>query len=217
MTLGELKENIATRLNRPDLLTAVSPSTIAIIPMFVSDRIRYYQKSLWTPSEVLDLSVTTIPSQNTYAFAQYPNLVGTQWINNIYLLQGSIWIPLARTDWFSDILEADVLEPPFVSLPSWWSVYGPAFRLYPTPSAPYPLKIECCLSPPEPAADDKSNFWTEEAATCIIEAVCADICRLTLNDDARATAHQWAAQREADSLTQKTRRLRGPATVRAWI
>jgi hypothetical protein len=216
MTYGELKQQVATRLNRPDLLTAVPPSTVAIIPSMVADRIRFYQKALYAPSETLDYSITCIPGQSIYPFAPYPSLVNVQSVLNVRLLLG-VWIPLTRAPWYEELLAVDVVNPPFQTLPAYWATYGETLRLYPTPGQPYPLELMVSAAPPEPVNDSATNFWTDKAATLLIEATCADICRLVLNDEARATQHQWATEREAKSLRDYTARLRGPFMIQPHL
>ena len=219
MTLADLKQSIATRLNRPDLLTPIAPSTQAVIPTFINDRILYLQKKLYSPSEQLDYSIVCIPGQGIYSLQSpiYPALNNVQTIFYVRLLYGSVWRPLQRVDWYTDILDSDVLQPAFVSLPSYFSTFGQTLRLYPQPDNAYPLEICGNIAPPAPVKDTDSNFWTDQAQTAVIEAVCCDICRLVLNDDARASQHEFASQREQHELLAYTQRLRGPARVRMWI
>lgn len=212
VTYNELQQRIATRLNRPDLLLPVAPALTAVIPDLVQDRILYYQKALYAPSEVLDYSITTIPSQSIYFLS-----TGMQALFRVRLLLVNIWIPLTRVDFYSDILMADVLSPPFITLPSYWATYGQTIRLYPTPNLPYPIEIMGNASPPAPVNPNDDDFWTEEAATLIIEAACADICRLVLNDEERANRHQLAVGREQHSLLEWSQRLRGPTQIRPWL
>lgn len=219
MNYGDLKQSISTRLNRPDLLTPIPPSTQAIIPTLVQDRILFLQKKLYSPSEQLDYSITCIPHQGIYNLqtSVYPSLNNVQTIFYVRLLYGSVWRPLTRVDWYTDLLDSDVLQPAFVSLPSYWATYGQTLRLYPQPDNPYPLELTCSTAPPAPVADTDTNFWTDQGQTAVIESVCADICRLVLNDDARATQHEFASQREMHELLTYTQRLRGPARIRPHI
>jgi hypothetical protein len=217
MNYGDLLQNIAMRLNRPDLLAVVPPATQAVIPTFVQDRIAFYQKALYSPSEQLDYSITCIPNQSIYAFENYPLLKGVQWIAGVRLLLNNIWIPLSHVDWYSDLLAADVLQPAFVSLPSYWATYGETIRFYPNPDQSYPIELQACLSPPAPVAPTDVSFWTEKAATLIIEAACSDICAAVLNDDERAARHALLTKREADSLQSWTVRLRGASQVRPYL
>ena len=216
MNLGELKQQIATRLNRFDLLTAVPPSTIPIIPAMVSDRILFFQRSLYSPSQTTDYSIVCIPGLNQYPLNVYPALVNVQSITNIRLLLNNIWIQLRWEPFYSQFLEVDVINPPLQTLPSRWHVRGQMLRIFAAPNQPYPLELTCSAAPPEPATDIDSNWWTLSAATLLIEACCAEICRTTLNDDARSTQHEYAAQRENRSLQDYTRRLRGPLRMRPY-
>ncbi len=212
MTYLELQQAIAGRLNRPELLTPIPPATTAIIPDFVQDRVTYYQKKCFAPSEQLDYSITTIASQNTY-----PMPTWTQAIRGVRLLLGSIWIPLTRADWYWDMLISDALNPPFVTLPAYWRQFGQAIRLYPTPNIAYPLELMSNASPPAPVDPADSNFWTNEARTLIIVASMVEICEQQLSDFDRADRLRRPLAREEQSMLDYTRQLEGPSQIRSWM
>ncbi len=212
MNYGELKQRVSDRLNRPDLLLPIPPNTdplAAPIPQFVQDRILFYQKALYAPSDQLDYSITTIPSQSIYMIPD-----GQHSITGIRFLLTNIWIPLVRANWYQDILEADVLQPPFITLPAYFAQKGQTIRLYPTPAFALPLEINGNNSPPAPQQDTDENYWTQEAQTLIIEATCADLLRLHINDPAAADQHEAVVTREAHAQVLYTQRLKGPAQIR---
>ena len=212
MTYAELLQSVATRLNRFDLLTPVPPSSEAVIPSFIQDRVLFYQRALYSPAEQLNYDLTCIPSQNTYMLPP-----GTQAVHYVRLLQGSIWIPLRRADWYQTILNVDALNPPFITLPYVYATYGQAIRLYPTPAFPYPLELMVDAAVPAPVNDADVNWWTSEAQTLVAEAACADICRAVLNDLPRAEEHEKLAAREHQSLKSFTQRLRGPSQISPYL
>lgn len=218
MNYLQLQQQVAAWLNRPDLLVPVAPAITSAIYDFTQDRIFYWQKALYSPSEQLNYDITTIPHQSEYAFNAYPGLRGLQCVLFVRLLQGTqIWIPLSRVHWYNEILLADVLAPSFVSLPSYWATYGQTLRLYPTPNDNYPLELMCNAGPPAPIADTDDNFWTSDASALIIRSTCAEICAQYLNDLPRAEIFMQSTQREADSLKNYTMRLRGPSYVRPYL
>ena len=208
MTYADLQQSVATRLNRPDFLAAVPPSTQAVIPTFIQDRILYYQKALYAPSELLDYSITTIQGQSIYVLP-----LGMQALFRVRFLLGSIWVPLARVERYDDLLQVDVVNPPILTLPSLWATYGQTLRLYPTPVQAYPIEIMGNGAPPAPVLDTDDNFWTEEAATLIIKASAAEICSDVINNPTRAAVFAGGARIEAHSLLEYTQRLRGPTFI----
>lgn len=212
MNYGDLQQAVANRLNRPDLLTLVPPATQPVIAAFVQDRILYYQKAAYAPAEQLDYSITCVPSQNTYLLP-----AGTQAVNYCRLLLSNIWLPLTRADWLTDVLAVDLINPPFVTLPSYYVTIGQSLRLYPAPSAAYPLELLVYAAPPAPAATTDTNFWTNEAQTLIIESACADILNLVVKDDTAAARHYLATAREERSLLEYTQRLHGPSRIRPHL
>lgn len=182
----------------------------------MQDRIGAYQKSLFAPSQQLDYSITTVAHQNTYRMP-----AGMQALIGIRLMMGSIWLPLERVP-METILGIDVVNPPIVTLPSLFAQYGMSFRLYATPSQAYPLELMVNNSPPAPVADTDANFWTDTgstgAGTLILLSTCAEICRTTLNDAAKAD--QFSAmveRREEPSMQELTQRLAGPLRVEPYI
>lgn len=207
MNYGQLKAAVQQRLlQRTDL-------SATVIPGFVQDRILYYQKALYAPSEQLDYSVSLITGQSIY-----PLPVGTQTVLGArFLLGGTIWIPMVRAPWLKDVLAADVLNPPFESVPTYYCPMGQTLRIYPTPVTVYPLELYINASPPAPVLDTDENWWTREAQTLIIEATCADICRLYLNDDEQAMRHDLATAREHAALAGYTMNLKGPGLIRGYM
>lgn len=218
MNYLQLRQSVADRLNRPDLLTVIPPAIVSPIYDFTQDRIQYYQKALYAPSEQLNYDITTIPHQSEYTFNHYPGLANLQTVLFVRLLQGTqIWIPLTRVQWYSEILQADVLQPSFVSLPSYWATYGQTIRLYPTPNQSYPLELLCNAGPPAPVTDTDDNFWTEEASPLIIRSTCAELCNEYLNDTVRGALFDRNTQRESDSMKVYTTRLRGPLAIKPYL
>lgn len=216
MQYSELLERVALDLgNRQDLLAPVPPSTVAVIPSKVQGRIRYYQKALFSPSNQLDYSITTIRAQSIYKIPK-----GNQSIAGIRLLLGNIWL---RLSWrrYDVILNMDAINPPFITLPSLYAQRGLTFRLFPTPDRAYPLELLVNDSPPPPVDATDENFWTDEgpqgASTLIIAAACADICRRPLNDQAKAAAFDGVVARETLSLMEQDQRLAGPMFVVGYL
>jgi len=218
-----LQNRIAGDLNRFDLLAPIPPNPLAVIPTIVEDRISYYCKSLFAPSDQLDYSITTIPGQN-----MYPLPAGMQCVYKIRLMYGSgvlgsggVWLPLQRTRW-EYILNNDVLTPSFQTLPWCWAQFGEMIRLFATPDNAYPLELMGNLSPPAPVDATDDNFWTDEgpkgAATLIILATCADICRRTIHDYARADQYEaLATVREQQALQEVHQRLEGPVVLEGYM
>lgn len=214
-TYAELQQKVATDLNRPDLLAAVPPSTVAVIPEKIQSRIAYFSKALFAPSAQLDYSITTVAHQNIY-----PIPVGMQSLTNVRFMMGSIWLPVLRVS-YEAILAMDVINPPFVSIPSVFAQRGLTFRLFATPDRAYPLELECNLSPPPPVDATDTNFWTNDgpndAGALILAATCEEICRRVINDSQRADQNYAPSRmREEVSLQDWTTRLEGPMQLSGY-
>jgi hypothetical protein len=221
---SELKNRIAGELNRFDLLIPIAPNPNAVIPTFVEDRIGYYQKSLFSPSDQLDYSITTVPGQSIYPIPD-----GMQSLFHVRLMLGGnaglggggIWLPLQRTK-YEYILDNDVISPAFETLPWCYATYGDTIRIFATPDNAYPLELMGNLSPPPPVAETDQNYWTDDgprgAATLVILATCADICRRTIHDFARADQYEaLATTRENASLQEIHQRLEGPTILQGYL
>lgn len=211
-----LQNAVAGDLNRFDLLTPIPPNPAAVIPTKIQDRISYYAKSLFHPSDQLDYSITCVRGQSVYLLPQ-----GMQSLFHVRLQMGGIWLPLQRTR-YEYILDTDVLSPAFLSLPWCFAQYGDTLRLFATPDNPYPLELMGNMSPPPPVAPTDQNFWTDDgpkgAATLIILSTCADICRRTTHDTARADQYEaLATSREAVALQELEGRLDGPVVMQGYL
>lgn len=214
MNYQQLQERVANDLNRFDLLTAVPPSTVPVISTMIQDRIAFMSKALFAPSAQLDYTITTIRAQNIY-----PLPAGMQCLTGIRLMLGSVWIPIARTS-YEAILASDVVNPPFITLPSVFAQRGTTFRLFATPDRNYPLELQSNNSPPPPVDATDFNFWTDdgptEAATLIAAAACAEILRRVINDVPRADQFDALRGREEASLQELAIRLEGPMVLAGW-
>lgn len=210
MTYEELKDQVAFRLNRE------GDSRISqAISQFATDRIRYFQTKLYWPSEEITTSaVTLVAGQASYALTDDPLQI--QKILLVRILLGSSWIPMTRADSFEELLTWDATSPSIQSVPAYWALLGNNFRVYPAPNQVYSIQLTVQSRFAEPASDATENFWTTDAATLIIESVCADICLLFLNDEPRALRHAAAAKREKQMLDNQSMTLLGPLTVRPY-
>jgi hypothetical protein len=210
-----LQQRVATDLNRPDLLLPVPPSTIAVIPEKIQSRIAYFSKSLFAPSAQLDYSITTVAHQNIY-----PIPSGMQSLTNVRFMLGSIWLPVIRVP-YELILAVDVINPPFVSIPSMFAQRGLTFRLFATPDRGYPLELECNLSPPPPVTGTDVNFWTNDGpndgGNLIVPATCEEICRRVLNDIPRADQYMVARIREETALQDMALRMEQPLQMQGYL
>ncbi len=201
--------------NRFDLLLPVPPNPVAVIPDKIQDRIAFFSKSLFATSAQLDYSITTIRAQSIY-----PIPAGMQNLTGIRFMLGSIWLPLVRMP-YEHILAVDVINPPFMTIPSVFAQRGTTFRLFATPDKNYPLELQDNLSPPPPINPTDRNFWTDDgpngAAILIAAAACAEILRRPLNDPVKAEQFEAIRQREEASLQEYTTRLEGPMVLQGYM
>ena len=224
MNYQQLLDRVADELNRYDLLAPLPPAKTAIIPTQVGDRIEFFCKSLFSPSEQLDYSITTIAGQSSYPIPR-----GLQSIVSVRLLlsgvqqslgAGGVWLPLPRKR-YEYILANDILSPPFRTLPWCFAQFGDTIRIFATPDNAYPLELMANLSPPPPVNPTDENYWTDDgprgAATLIIVSACAEICRRVLHDYERADQYQALVAREEPSLQQVAQRLDGPMEIVGYL
>ncbi len=225
MNLLALQQRVAGELNRFDLLQPLPPDPFPVIPTYIDDRIGFYQKALFSPSNQLDYSITCIPGQSTYPIPR-----GLQSIVHVRLLlngmqgtlgSGGVWLPLPRKR-YEYILNNDILSPAFQTLPWCYAQYGDTIRIFATPDNAYPLELMCNESPPAPEAPTDENYWTDDgprgAATLIILSACADICRRVIHDFERADQYQaLVTARESPSLQEVSQRLEGPMAVEGYL
>ena len=167
MTWQELLDTIPFRLNRDDL-------SADFVEQMANERISFYGPQIFVPSEQTDYSITTEPGQFFYKLP-----AGTQQVTWVRVLFNGVWIVVPPAQNYSDILQADPLQPPFTSLPvSMYAVYGNQIRLFPTPNLQYPVEITGMFTiagPTDP--NDETNFWVNDGRVLLINATCAEICR----------------------------------------
>src|SRR5271155_4373798 len=139
----------------------------------LAERVDFYGPQVLYSAEVVNNDIVTKPGQQFYALPR-----GTQKIRYVRVLQSGIWIPVGEAEQYSDLLFADPLQPPFVSLPvSLYKVLGNQLRLFPTPDQNYPVELTMDQTIVEPTQDsDSTNFWVTEGRILLINATCREIC-----------------------------------------
>src|SRR3990167_2883030 len=202
LTNLQLIAEITSRINRPDF--------DGIARRVSADRIDFYKKECFYGGQATDTSISTAVGTSNY---NYPT--GFEQVNQIQLLNGSVWLPLAQKH-YSYINNIDLVQPGIRSLPALWAPYGSQFRLFPTPNAIYPLELTMDL-PPGPPADDATNFWTTAAQSLVINGTCAEICRVYTHDEQGIKDYGDAELREIVSLGSKTIRLRNGIRTRPYL
>lgn len=200
LTYLQLIAEVIDRLNRPDF--------DGIARRVSADRIDYYKKECFYGGQVTNTSISTVVGTNFY---NYPT--GFEQVNQIQLRNGGVWIPLTQKPYWY-INNIDLTEPGVQSLPALWAPYGSQFRLFPTPSAIYPLELTMDL-PPDPPADNAANFWTTAAQSLVINGTCAEIADTYLQLD--PNKYRSLEERELVSLGSKTIRLRGGLQVKPYL
>lgn len=130
-----------------------------------------------------------------------------------------IWIPLTKIN-YEAVLQADVLSPSNVALPSYYAQYGLQFRLYPVPDLAYPLECTGNAAPAAPVNDSDTNFWTldtfDGAAWLIIASTCNEVRTGYLHGDAMP-ADLALEEKERRRLLKVTSDVGDPKQIRSWI
>ena len=211
-TWGDLKSQIAFRLNRTDLP-----------PQFVQsmavERIDFWGPQVLYPAEVTDDSIVTNQGQQFYPLPR-----GTQKIRYVRVLYGGIWIPVFAADDYADILYSDPLQPPFTSLPvTMYAVLGNQIRLFPTPDGNFPVELTMDKTIVEPNDDTVSdNFWVQDGRMLLINSTCSEICREYLDielgpQSPRVQVFDQNTQMALDQLMGQSHARSTPSLMKQWL
>lgn len=217
LTYSELRQNIAGRLNRDDLDTIPLTST-SVIHQFVKDRVNHYNREFFYNAQFIDTSKSTVAGE------QWVNLPsGWQDVKGVRLLQGGAnWIPVTRS-LHEAVNHMHSVTPVIRSLPANFAIHpnptglAMALRFFPAPDVVYPIELLMDKPPDAPTTDAEVSFWTCDAQTLLIEAVCEEICRKRINRPLKAAEHQRGKEEAEASLTSKSIRIAGGIQVRPWI
>lgn len=211
MTWGDFLASIPFRLNRDDL-------PAEFVEGMAKEQITLYGPQLFTPSEIIDYSITTSPG-----VFNYPLPAGFQALNFVRVLQGGIWIPVAPAQSINDILLVDAVQPNFQSLPvSLYRVYGKQIRLFPCPFGALPVELTMMGTVPGPTSpDDSTNFWVNDGNVFLRAATCLAIC-MEYTDAAMPTSPRilyWEARRDQalSMLQTQVHMTTQPSTIRGYL
>jgi hypothetical protein len=216
-TWGDLKAQIAFRLNRTDL-PPIFIQTMAV------ERIDFWGPQVLFPAEVTNDDIVT---QAGVQFYDLPR--GTQKVRYVRVLFNGVWIPVGEAEDYSDILYADPLQPPFVSLPvSLYKILGNQIRLFPTPDAAYPVELTMDQTIVEPqgvtedADRDTTNFWVTDGRMLLINSTCSEICREYLDielgaNSPRIQVFDQNTQMALDQLMGRSHNLTSPSIMKQYI
>jgi hypothetical protein len=211
MTWAELQSAIPFRLNRSNLPAAF------VLEMLL-ERIDFYGPQIFVPAETTDYSIVTQPGQFFYRLP-----AGTQQVNFVRVLYNGVWIPVAIAKHYTDILEADPLQPPFTSLPvSLCRVYGNQIRLFPTPNANYPVELTMMATVAAPTDDqDATNFWVTDGRMLLINAACAEICAeyldIAVPNSPRIMTYRANEAMALEKLMQQAHQMTSPSVMKQWL
>jgi hypothetical protein len=214
-TWGDLKTQIAFRLNRTDLP-----------PQFVQqmavERIDFWGPQVLFPAEVTNNDTITNNGQQFYPLPR-----GSQKVRYVRVLYGGIWIPVFPADDYADILYADPLQPPFTSLPvTLYAVLGNQIRLFPTPNGNYPVELTIDQTIVEPqgntADQDATNFWVTDGRMLLINSTCSEICREYLDielgpQSPRVQVFDQNTQAALAQLMNRSDQLTSPSIMKQYI
>lgn len=211
-TWADLIAQISFRLNRTDL-----PDVF--VRQMLAERVDFYGPQVLYSAEVTNNDIVTNQGQQFYPLPR-----GCQKVRYVRVLQSGIWIPVGEAEQYSDLLFADPLQPPFVSLPvSLYKVLGNQIRLFPTPDQNYPVELTMDQTIVEPTQDtDSTNFWVTDGRILLINAACAEVCREYLDIELgpqgpRVQLFDQNAQRALDQLMIRSHEMTQPSIMRQHI
>jgi len=209
-TWGDFLSSIPDRLTRDDL-------SADFVEGIANEQITLYGPQLFAPSE----QTTYITTQPGEFFTNLP--AGFQQLTYCRVLQGGIWIPVSIAQRYTDILDVDVQQPPFTSLPvSLCRVFGNQFRLYPTPNVSYQVELTIfgtILGPTDPS--DATNFWVNDGIVFLRAATCLAIVQEKLDqaqpNSPRVAYWQGRLDVSLEMLQTQAHARTQPSIVRQWL
>lgn len=217
-TWGNLKAQIAFRLNRTDL----PPD---FVQQMAVERVDFWGPQVLYPAEVVNTDTVT-----EFGRQFYPLPRGCQKVRYVRVLYGGIWIPVYPADDYADILYADPLQPPFTSLPvTLYAILGNQIRLFPTPDGEFPVEltidqtiIEPQSTPSMPADNVSDNFWCQDGRMLLINSTCSEICREYLDielgsQSPRVQLYDQNTQMALDQLMGRSHNLTSPSIMKQHI
>lgn len=205
LTLGYMKDKIADQVSRDDLPTQIAEC--------INDAIRFYQPHRFIFSEGRDLSLSTVVGQEFYTSADDP-LIGTLYaFDYITVTIGTAKFDLPRYQ--PEDLEVLTQSGTQQGQPQCYSYYDFQLRLYPVPSAIYPLTIAAHQAIPAPAADDTAaNPWMGEAERLIRGRARYELAINYTSDASEMTSMTAFVTEAYDELKARTNRLAGTGEIR---
>jgi len=211
MNWQQLLSAIPYRLNRDDL----PPDFVLEMAL---ERVSFYGPLLFFPAERTDYSITLQPGQQFYTLPP-----GTQSLRNVRVLYNGVWINVPFYARYSDALQADVLQPPFTSLPvTACTLLGNQLRVFPTPNQQYPLELTMFGTIPAPTdLGDDTNFWVNDGRILLINSACGEICRERLDiavpNSPRIAIFDRNTEEALQMLMVQTQQFGGPSLIRSWL
>lgn len=185
-TLGIMKARIARDIFRDDLTDTIADE--------ITSAIAFYQRERFWFNETRLLLFNTAQGQEFYdstTLASIPNLLEIDYVQ----------VSQAGRPYSLDMASAEDLDIltglPTSGVPTLFSYYQGALRLYPAPNGVYPVRIAAVVRYPGPAADDEpDNHWMTDAAELIRARAKRNIYLHSLGDQ-EMTAMMKSAEDEA--------------------
>jgi hypothetical protein len=206
-TLGFMEDKIADQIARSDLTTQIAEC--------INDAILFYQPHRFIFSEGRDTSLSTVIGQEFYGVADdiLLGLNGLFEFDYITVTIGTAQFDLPRYQ--PEDIELLSQSGTQMGQPQCYSYYNYQMRLYPVPSAVYPLTIAAHQRIAPPAADNTTgNPWMVDGAQLILSRAKYQIA-LHYTQDMDEAQRMTAAVTEAfDEILARTNLLAGTGLIR---
>ncbi|SFG64972.1 hypothetical protein [Methylobacterium gossipiicola] len=202
-TLGDLLDEIADDLDRPDI-----PEKIASA---VTKAIRHYQPERFFFNERI-LTFQTVPGADVYGGGDASEIPGLLAIDNVVRLENDQAYTLQR------IAETDVERldhPASATQPCAYSYFDRSIRLWPIPSGAWTIRLAAHIELPAPVKRDDTSPWVDEAVDLIAARAKRHLGMSVLRDPALAASQDVLANEALRSLRGRTNRIASSGQIRA--
>jgi hypothetical protein len=221
-TFGDLKGEIATDLRRGNLGSEIATAVLDAIRDHESERFWFNQTDT---AITATLVVGTVDGTNdivTPANMGLPSSVAREFIkidkirSRVAADNTSNWYTLKQTDWHTIEYLYSIKTS---GQPAWWA-YGTGpnqnVRIFPFPSAAYPLRFFGHFRLPLLVNDTDSNNWTNEAKNLIRYTALRRLFAYPIRNPDEMQSATAAAQGELDYLRRESERRVRIGQMRAY-
>lgn len=201
---GQMQARIADELGgRTDLMSVSTGMNATPIQLAILDAILFHENDRFYFNEIRTTAAfTTVLNQEFYTVTDWSEIPNLKHIDKFSILVGANrYYMVGRTEQY---MEDVSINPANNGVPIDYSYYAKRIRLYPIPSAAYPVTFLGTKTFAEVSADADTNPWMDEAEALIRLTAEWILYRDTLKDVASAVIAKDAWKDSYSSLKGET-------------